>query len=366
MPNTTSLRLLRLKDTIMDKWVERALDEVGAAYHQEDLALRNSLPEYLEHMASALSTTVKRTEVRRLFDKKEGTRIGKKHGQERAVSFSYSMDQVIYEYHILRQVIFDLMEDEAPLSDVEREIIVCSVEQAVNDAATQYSETLRDIQEQLTQTLAHDLRNPLQVAKLNLQLMLRRPDDVENVMNKTSRASVSLDRLDKMIMDLLDASRMKAGLKLSLELRPNCDLNWIIREVAADLNITYDNKILVESKGSCLGNWNESGLRRLVENLASNAIKYGEPGAPVTLSLSESAGMAVLSVHNQGEPIPQDEIPLLFQQFRRARGAEQKLGWGLGLVVVKGMAEAHQGTVEVVSEKGVGTTFTVKLPKVPK
>jgi signal transduction histidine kinase len=363
MSNSTALRLIRLRDAIMDKWVERALGEVGAAQHLEDLALRDSLPEYLEHMADALSTTIKRTEVRRLFDKKEGTRIGKKHGKERAISFNYSMDQVIYEYHILRQVICDLMEEEAPLNDVEREIIVCSVEQAVNDAATQYSETLRDIQEQLTQTLAHDLRNPLQVAKLNLQLMLRRPDDVENVMNKTSRASVSLDRLDKMIMDLLDASRMKAGLKLHLELQKDCDLNWVIREVAADLNISFDNKILVKSKEPCLGNWNEGGLRRLVENLASNAIKYGEPGTPVTLSLSESSGMAVLSVHNEGEPIPQDEIPILFQQFRRARGAERKLGWGLGLVVVKGMADAHHGTVEVISAKGAGTTFLVKLPK---
>ncbi|HXH31263.1 MAG TPA: HAMP domain-containing sensor histidine kinase [Bacteriovoracaceae bacterium] len=363
MPNSASLKLKECKSEIMDLWVKRALEEVKAAHHQENLALRDSLPEYLTQIQDALSTTIDRTEIRRLFDKKESTRIGKKHGRERAGSFNYTMDQVIFEYHILRQVICDVMERDEPLSELNREIIVCSVEQAVNDAATEYSDTLRDIQEQLTRSLAHDFRTPVSIAKMNMQLILRKPNDEEYCISKASKAALSLDRLNLMIEDLLDASRLKSGMGIALELNKDCDLNLIVQEVATDLNITYNNRIKFKTAGQCLGNWNESGLRRILDNLTSNAIKYGFPDRMVTITLSQTKDLATFSVHNHGEPIPKDEIPILFQQYRRSHSAEDKIGWGLGLTVVQGMTKAHKGEIIVVSTKEEGTTFTIKLPR---
>lgn len=366
MSLSTSARLRNNKQKIMDMWVKRALEEVPAAQHQEDLALRNSLPIYLDQMIDALSKTINRTDARKLADKTESTRIGKKHGRERAASFNYSMDQVIFEYHIMRQIICDVLEEEVPLTSVEREIIVCSVEQAVNDAATEFSDTLRDVQDHLTQTLAHDFRTPLHVAKLNLQLIMRRPEDIENILSKASRASVSLDRLEGMIQDLLDASRMKAGNDLNLTFSKDCDLNWIIKEVAGDLNLSYENQIIVESSGSCLGNWNEKGLRRVVENLTTNAIKYGKAKTPVTITLAQTPESASLSVHNEGNPIPSEEVSMLFEKFRRSRSAKEQMGWGLGLTVVKGMTEEHKGQIEVTSSEENGTTFTIELPRDPE
>ena len=256
MTKTASERLEKSKEEVMDLWVARALKEVKAAKHLEDLALRNSLPKYIEHLVDALSTTIDRTEARRLADKDASTKTGKKHGMERASSFNYSMDQVISEYHIMRQVVCEVLEREATLTPIEREVIVGSVEQAVNDAATQYSNTLNDIQEQLTKSLAHDFLTPLSAARLNLQFVLRKPDDVENIISKTSRAIVSLDRIEKMIQDLLDVSRMKAGAHLRLPFK-NCDLNWIVKDVAGEFNVTYNNKIIIKSPGPCVGHWNE-------------------------------------------------------------------------------------------------------------
>ena len=362
MSKTASERLDINKEEVMDLWVDRALKEIKAAKHQEDLALRNSLPVYLEHLVDALSTTINRTRARRIADKEEGTRIGKKHGKERASSFNYSMDQVISEYHIMRQVICDVLEREVPLTPVEREVIVCSVEQAVNDAATQYSDTLKDIQEQLTKSLAHDFLTPLSAARLNLQFVLRKPDDVENIISKTSRAIVSLDRIEKMIQDLLDVSRMKAGAHLHLPFK-SCDLNWIVKDVAGELNVTHTNKIIIKSHGPCVGHWNEDGLRRVVDNLVSNAVKYGKSNSVVTVTLTQNENIVTLSVHNEGEPISPNEIGILFEQFRRARTSEEKRGWGLGLSVVKGMVDAHHGEVQATSSKEEGTTFTIRLPK---
>ena len=113
---------------IMDIWVERTLREIRAAYLQENLALRDSFPVYLTLLVEALSETVDRSQARERVATKNSTRIGKKHGGERAVSTHYTMDQLILEYHILRQVICDELEKEAILSPAEREIIVSSIE----------------------------------------------------------------------------------------------------------------------------------------------------------------------------------------------------------------------------------------------
>lgn len=349
----------------MDIWALRALQEVSAAGHQENLALRNSLPEYLSQLEKALSTTIDRTHARKLFDKEEGTRVGKKHGRERAGSRNYTMDQLIFEYHLLRRVVFDVLEEEVLLTDVEREVIVCSVEQQVNDAATEYSDTLKGIQEQLTNTLAHDFRTPLSVAKMNFELMMREPEASHNILHRAAKGIASLNRLDKLIQDLLDSSRMKSGMKLVLDFQESCDLSWIIKEVVSDLGSTHANKFIFQAPEPCTGRWSDVGLRRVLENLLTNAVKYGEPGGPITIGLSQEKDEVTFSVHNRGEPIPEDEKGILFQQYRRLRGTEDQVGWGLGLTIVKGLIDAHQGRVRVESESGKGTVFSVTIPRNP-
>lgn len=361
MPNQASERLNKLNDKIMHCWEERALKEVEASNYQHSLALRDSLPEFLNQLSDALSTTINRTTARVKWDKDESTRIGKKHGKERAGMISYTMDQLILEYHILRQVICDLMEEETPLSDIEREVIVCAVEQSVNDAATQFSETLRDIQERLTQTLAHDLRGPLSAAKMNAQLFLRNPEDLSKGLEVTKRISSSLDRIDLMITDLLDAGKLRAGEKLVVNIQ-ECDLEVILKQVTSETNFLCDNRVIFKSTGSELGMWNADGLRRVFDNLVINAMKFSDPNTPITIQLQKDEKNIKVCVHNFGKPISTDEIPFLFEQYRRARTSKDKKGWGLGLVVVKGVVEAHGGNVEVESSYAEGTVFRVVLP----
>lgn len=365
MPSKTSERLRNQSNEIMTIWEARVIKEIPASLHQEKLALRDSLPEYITQLADALSKTIDRTEARNIQDKLDSTRIGKKHGKERASSLNYTIDQLILEYHILRQVICDVLEKEEILSPLEREIIVSSVEQAVNDAATEFSDTLKNIQEQLSYTLAHDLRTPIAAAKTSAQLILRRPDDVENCINKASRISNNMDRLDSMIRDLLDASLIRSGQGLALEFN-DCDLDWIVREVADEMNATYEGRFLLSSTSKCEGYWNQNGLRRLLENLVNNAIKYGLKDAAITISLTQNTETATLKVHNEGKVIAAEDKAIFFQQFRRSRSANKEVGWGLGLTVVKGMVDAHKGSIEVESEEGRGTTFIITLPKDPR
>lgn len=360
MPNQASDRLRRSINEVMTRWEARAYAEVAATVHQASLALRNSLPEYLGQLADALSTTRSRSEIRIKWDRKDSLRVGNKHGHERAQSADYTMDQVIFEYQILRQVVCEVMEEEAPLSPIEREIIVCSVEQAVNDAATQFSTTLAEVQEQLTRALAHDLRSPLMVAKTGAVLILRRPNDADHCIKVAQRISANMDHLDAMLKDLLDASKLKAGQQLPMKLE-ECDLNHIARQVADDFDLVYGTRFVTDT-APVIGYWDASQLRRVLENLATNAVKYGDPDSPIALELKRVNDRAILSVHNRGRHIPPEEQAILFQQFRRTRLDENAPGWGLGLTVVKGIVEAHGGAIRVESGERQGTTFVVELP----
>ncbi|MBA2486686.1 MAG: sensor histidine kinase, partial [Nitrospira sp.] len=119
------------------------------------------------------------------------------------------------------------------------------------------------------------------------------------------------------------------------------------------------------SSGPLDGNWGSDGLKRAVENLIGNAVKYGSSGAPITVSLKAGIEAIELTVHNEGPVLAEDEIPRLFQNFGRAARAEDgtQSGWGLGLTVVKGVVEAHKGKVRVESGEGKGTRFALEIPR---
>ncbi|XHX79412.1 MAG: sensor histidine kinase [Stenomitos frigidus ULC029] len=364
MSNPASERLRQNAKRIMQLWEERAREEVSACMHQDSLVLQDSLPLYLDHLVDALATDIVRTVARIEDDRVEGGRIGKKHGRERASYADYSMTQLIFEYHILRQIIFQVLEEEAPLDVRERDIIIASIEQAVNDAATQFSQTLREIQELFMVTLTHDLRNPINVVKMGTQLLLRQFERGDTHFDVTARMISAIDRLDSMVQNLLDASRLRAGqsLKLSFDI---CDLEQLLQEIVADLNFTYGDRFVMVSQGAVMARCSHKELRRVIENIATNAVKYGAPDTPITLTLQQTETEISLTIHNEGTPIATEAQSILFQQFRRTIAAEDQTGWGLGLYLAKKLTEAHQGTIEVESAEGKGTSFIVKLPAAP-
>ncbi|HEY9643109.1 MAG TPA: HAMP domain-containing sensor histidine kinase [Coleofasciculaceae cyanobacterium] len=363
MSNLASTRLKQNATKIMQLWEERARNEVYASMHQDSLVLRDSLPLYLEQLVDALSTEVDRTSAQIIADEVESTRIGKLHGHERAGYADYSMNQLIFEYHILRQVIFQVLEAEAPLDIRDRDIIIGSIEQAVNDAASQFSKTLQDIQELFMVTLTHDLRNPINVVKMGTQLLLRRLEQGDDHADVLARMMNAIDRLNTMIQNLLDASRLRAGYRLKMDFE-DCNLALLIHDIVADLNFAYGKRFVVVSDAEVKSNCCRKELRRVIENLVTNAVKYGAPDTPITLTLQQTETQVSLTVHNEGKPIAPEAQSILFQQFRRTTCAEEQTGWGLGLFLAKSITEAHQGTIGVESAEGKGTSFIVTLPKV--
>jgi len=364
MPAGISSDLIKnKKEKILRLWEERCLNEVPSAGTSTFLALRDSLPQYLDHLSEALAAN-RKMDFRSIFVREEEfNRIGKMHGADRAANRSYILTEVIFEYHILREVIFQVLEDKEPLDKVQRNIILDSIEQAVNDAAVEFSDAHADIQQKFINTLTHDLKNPITAAKTSAALILRRSDVSEPVIKSAKRINGSLNRLTAMIHDLLDASRIRAGELLSLQF-VQCDLNTTIHEIVDEMSLIHGDRFIVDSNSSAVGKWDCDSLRRAVENLIGNAVKYGTADSPITITLKTGTAVVELTVHNEGAPISEAEIPLLFQIYRRARSAQEstKTGWGLGLTLVKGVVDAHNGQIRVESTKDKGTSFILDIP----
>ena len=223
----------------------------------------------------------------------------------------------------------------------------------------------RELREQFVATLTHDLRTPLTAAKMGAQFILRRPEIIEKTQQLAVKIIKSIDRMDQMIKDLLDANRIRAGEPLSLTMN-YCDLKDIAITTLRELGAAYGDRFLLEmEKENITGFWNEDGIRRVIENLVSNAVKYGFPQQLITVSLKQTETLVQIVVHNMGNPIPLKDQEELFLPFHRTSSAQRggKKGWGLGLTLVRGVVEAHGGEVKVVSTDSEGTSFTVTMPK---
>ena len=215
--------------------------------------------------------------------------------------------------------------------------------------------------------LSHDLRSPLSAAKTGAQLLARDPSAAHRVADIAKRISDAVDRADRMIVDLLDASRIDAGQGFQLELQ-DCDFARIAHEVAADFRGRHGQRFVVFVENEVTGFWDPEALRRILDNLLSNAVKYGDPAGPITIRLRAREDRRIAFVHNFGPSISMKDQARLFQPFHRTPSAESsgKKGWGLGLTLVRGLVQALHGEVMLASYPNEGTTITVDLPADPR
>ena len=224
----------------------------------------------------------------------------------------------------------------------------------------------KDLRERFVATLTHDLRSPITAAKISAQLIQRKPDNMESSLNYAARIVSNVNRADQMIQDLLDANRVRAGEKLHLNFIES-DLIHFLSESIDNLRTLHGDRIIFETDlKSFYGRWAGSQIGRILDNLVNNAIKYGDPHGSVSINITEADQKIKISVHNRGNPLSQSEMLEIFNPYKRSgsAAASQHKGWGLGLTLVKGVADAHNGSVEVTSSPEEGTIFSVVLPKV--
>jgi signal transduction histidine kinase len=188
----------------------------------------------------------------------------------------------------------------------------------------------------------------------------RNPDRPGERRRIALRIERNVDRIDRMISDLLDVSRVRAGKRLPLQLA-RCDLGVVAQEVVDELTTSHHNLFELIKQDGVVGIWSDQELRRALWNLGTNAAKYGELQRPVTIRVERTHTGARLSVHNFGRPIPSEQRAGLFDLYARL-SERAGIGWGLGLALVRACAEAHGGQISIHSDEAAGTTFMLDLP----
>ncbi len=222
-------------------------------------------------------------------------------------------------------------------------------------------DTLRQeqiLRDKFISTLSHDLRTPLTASKMSAQIIARKTKD-NSVHTLTTRIVDSIDRADKLIQDLLDASRIRAG-KMTLPECEEFDIVKLIQITLDDLTTIHGDRFIFSSPEKYTAHLYKEGMRRIVENLCSNAIKYGSSTESVRISLKAEGNKIHIAVANKGNPLIHIDKDKLFEPFEQVNPASGKTGWGIGLTIVKGIVEAHGGSVRVETEGQ--TIFTVTLP----
>ena len=221
----------------------------------------------------------------------------------------------------------------------------------------------RELRENFVMSLTHDLRTPLTAAKMSVQLV-QRETQVPSKISKLSAVTSYLDRIDDMVRDLLDVTKIRGKEKLPLDIS-ECDLNTITHSIIEVFVSTHGDRFILENEENLVGYWDPKALQRIIENLLSNAVKYGSLTTSISIGLKKKNGFMEICVHNEGNPIPPHEQQKLFIKFHRSSSARNSSqgGWGIGLTLVQGLAEAHGGNIQIESDLNKGTTFIVTLPQ---
>ncbi|MFN7036125.1 MAG: sensor histidine kinase [Bellilinea sp.] len=223
-------------------------------------------------------------------------------------------------------------------------------------------EKLFDTQRRFLADVSHELRTPLTVIKGEVGLMrLMNELDEESLRN----IEKEVDRLTRLVGDLLLLAQAESG-QLPLELKP-VELDTILLEVMQQMQVLASGKIdlRLEEIDQVVVNGDRDRLKQVILNLISNAINYTPAGGKVRVWLSKPDGRACLRVEDSGPGIQPDDLPHIFDRFYRgdpSRKRTENSGFGLGLSIAKWIVDRHGGQIEVESQVGKGTQFTVWLP----
>jgi signal transduction histidine kinase len=254
---------------------------------------------------------------------------------------------------------------------------IANLAHAFNDAANRQTDLtqrleealaseqeLNNLQRQFVSLVSHEFRTPLAIVDGNAQLVLRKIETIsrDRIGAALEKSRTAVARLIELMETVLSSSKLESGM---IEFNPtSCALIEIVSEsIENQQQISKTHRIV-----STIDQLPESIVadRKLVShiftNLLSNAVKYSPNADTVWIDGYLDAGIAVISVRDEGVGIPENQMENLFGQFFRARTAQGIAGTGIGLYLVKKLVEMHGGSIQVQSVENQGSTFEVRLP----
>jgi signal transduction histidine kinase len=230
------------------------------------------------------------------------------------------------------------------------------------------------IREEVLTAISHDLRSPLNSIKLNaqsLQRLVRRGEtpDLKRLDDGLTAIDTMSTRVASLLDDVVDIARDRGQQGVPFEPEPT-DLVALAHRCAGEVRSSTGREVQVEAAAETIvGLWDPRGIERVALNLLTNAIKYSPEGGPVALRVERVANDAIphalLEVQDEGIGIPTDDLPQIFERYRRGRNVGRIAGTGIGLTGAKQIVERHGGAIDVTSAEGAGTRVSVRLPLEP-
>jgi len=237
-------------------------------------------------------------------------------------------------------------------------------------AARSETESALKTRDDFLAAASHELRNPLNALMLQLGGLRRAAQrDASSLATpamtgRLDRSEEQIIRLVRLVDTLLDVSRIKSG-RLDIEYA-DVDLVAVARSVVQQLEPIADGvPVRLRAPATLVGRWDPLRVEQVVSNLLSNALKYGD-GKPVDVEISLDGDCAHIAVTDRGIGIPSDMVQRLFARFERLTPDHRRGGFGLGLWITRQIVTAFGGTIDVRSELGHGSTFSVALPRQPR
>jgi len=234
--------------------------------------------------------------------------------------------------------------------------------------------TLQELQEAVTEreevlsVATHELKTPIASMQLKLEMLRRRANktttvDSPSLLGALEPVMGQLHRLNRIIDDLLDITRLR-NRRLRLEIEA-VDLRQLVAECVRRVRelSTWTPSVIELAEGPpVIGYWDPVRIEQIATNLLTNAVKYGR-GEPVKVSLEADEATARLQVKDRGIGIAPEDQERIFQRFERLTLEHQDHSLGLGLYIVRELVNAHGGSIQLESEQGKGSTFTIELPR---
>ncbi|MEL7098465.1 MAG: PAS domain-containing sensor histidine kinase [Pseudomonadota bacterium] len=231
-----------------------------------------------------------------------------------------------------------------------------------HEAVSRHNEDAR-LREQFISILGHDLRNPLAGAFCAVEFLMDREPLSDRAKIMLDNAAESLQRMSRLIDDVLDFARARLGGDIGVEVQACVPFRTVLERCVQEIRMANPEAQITEvydyeGPVPC----DPDRVAQLVSNLLANAVFHGAPGGPIQLHTEESDTSISVSVTNRGGTIPDDLRKILFEPFEREEPGSSRNGLGLGLFIAKQIAEGHGGDIDVYSGGGE-TTFTFRLPR---
>ena len=289
------------------------------------------------------------------------------HGAGR-VGSGLGLPALIAEYRALRASVLRLWRASLPtpdhndLDDITR--FNEAIDQSLALAVFSFTRRIDTARNMFLGILGHDLRNPLSAITLTAKVANAALPRVDDLPEQLAQIVQSAQAISTLITDLIDFTTSAMG-----RLAPaRADLHLLCEEVLREMQAAHPGRSArLSVKGDLDGTWDPHRLRQLISNLVANAFQHGAPETPVQITADGSdPDTVVIPVHNQGDPLPAEVLPTIFDPLTRGPAAIQERrtpgSIGLGLYIVREIATAHGGTADLTST-AAGTTATVRLPR---